>query len=123
MYQCQDCRAVFESPEIYKQQSEEHGKPAFETFYGCPYCYSGDYDKGDECVRCGKFHNYVDLSEGLCQKCVAANYKTETMINYITSDDLISDVLEYLLDIDGIEAALKEYCLGTEHWKYLAKIV
>ena len=49
MYRCNDCGREFDELEFWQESRGEFwGIPCTETMSGCPYCYSGDYDKYDE---------------------------------------------------------------------------
>jgi len=46
MFKCNDCGLIFEEPKRWQEDRGEFwGQPAYETMYGCPHCYSGDYEE------------------------------------------------------------------------------
>jgi len=46
MYKCEECKFVFERPDVWKESRGEFwGMPAFEEVTGCPNCNSGDFEE------------------------------------------------------------------------------
>ena len=49
MYKCNDCKKTFEEVATWRESRGEcFGYPAYETMWGCPFCYSGDYEEVKE---------------------------------------------------------------------------
>lgn len=48
MYRCEECGAIFETAESWKEyRGECFGYPAYETVSGCPCCRSTDVEEYD----------------------------------------------------------------------------
>ena len=48
MLKCNSCGNIFDVDELAtwtEDRGECHGRRAYETLDGCPYCFSGDYEQ------------------------------------------------------------------------------
>lgn len=46
MYKCNECGCVFDEVATWQEDRGEFwGQKAYETMWGCPHCYSGDFEE------------------------------------------------------------------------------
>lgn len=61
MFKCNDCKEMFDTPEIRSENMGEFwGTPAYEQYGVCPICGSDDFDEMKKCPVSGE---YMDSSE------------------------------------------------------------
>lgn len=61
MFKCNDCKEMFDTPEIRSENMGEFwGTPAYERHGVCPICGSDDFDEMKKCPVSGE---YMDSSE------------------------------------------------------------
>jgi hypothetical protein len=78
MYQCDECKMIFEYYGTYSEDftpgGASEGGNFIQTFRCCPYC-QGDYHKVQECWICGDYHDEKDMEYDyddetwICEKC------------------------------------------------------
>ena len=72
MYICNNCGAVFDTPDT-QTESHPYGEGyAQEKWSVCPCCGDNDFDEAKECRMCGELVS--ELNEGLCDCCYGDVY-------------------------------------------------
>ncbi len=73
MYICNNCEAVFSSPDTHEEHHPYGMGTAAEHFSICPSCSSTDFEEAKQCERCGELFAHLEYVQGhkggLCEGC------------------------------------------------------
>lgn len=75
MYICEECGAVFEEYEVYKEQHPYGMGYSTEEIAVCPYCKETGIKAAKKCSRCDNW--VAELEDGLCDACYGDVYGEE----------------------------------------------
>ena len=67
MYICNNCEAVFETPDTHEEHHPYGDTYAVEEWAVYPHCAENDFSLAQECSGCGEY--VADLDDGLCEIC------------------------------------------------------
>ena len=70
MYICKDCGAVFEEPNVWRDDPSPAGvalPSGYYEYWECPKCGSEDIDEAKQCEVCGEYIAF----RGICDTCMA----------------------------------------------------
>ena len=67
MYICNNCEAVFETPDVHEEHHPYGDTRVTEHWYVCPHCKDTDFAEAQKCGMCGEY--FADLDEDLCDCC------------------------------------------------------
>ncbi len=121
-YKCLECGNIFESGEEKVHYERIHPDyPLYEELRSCPAC-GGEYEEAIQCEGCGGYFLEDELTEGLCDECVAGlvreySHEAHELVKISSNDEpcevKISRLFAYVFDDDEINAILERELLNA----------
>lgn len=112
MLKCKNCGRIFEKPETSEQFVPYGESQAAYSIGICPYCGIDEFEEAFPCNECGEYFTEDELTNGLCDKCIAYNFdSTDDLFDFAQKITTKGNINEFALsvfsNVDKINSLLK----------------